>query len=91
MSARCRRAAEHICMRTLVDLLNDERGYVSIYAEPDGFGYQLSTYAPRPMADLFERMSGYPSIGAACEAARYQLSATHQAKRLSRKGMRRLA
>jgi hypothetical protein len=69
-------------MRTLVDLLNDERGYVRIYAEPDGFGYQLSTYATRPMADLFERMGGYPSIGAACEAARYQLSATHQVKRL---------
>jgi hypothetical protein len=34
------------------------------------------------MADLFERMGGYPSIGAACEAARYQLSATHQVKRL---------
>jgi hypothetical protein len=74
-----------------VDLLNDERAYVRIYAEPDGFGYQLSTYAARPMADLFERMSGYASIAAASEAARYQLSAAHQVKRLRRKGKRRLA
>lgn len=78
-------------MRTLVDLLNDERGYVRIYAEQDGFGYELSTYVRRPIADLFERMSGYASIGAACEAARYQLSATHQIRRLSRKRIRRSA
>lgn len=82
MSARCGRVLLYICMRTLVDLLNDERGYVRIYAELDGFGYQLSTYATPPMADLFERMSGYASIAAAREAARYQLSAMHQIKRL---------
>ena len=73
-------------MRTLVDLLNDPRGYVRIYAEQDGFGYELSTYAPQPIADLFERMSGYASIRAAREAAQYQLSAIHQLKRLRRKG-----
>ena len=68
-------------MRTLVDLLNDERGYVRIYAELEGFGYELSTYVPRPSADLFERMSGYASVGAACEAAQFQLSSIHQPKR----------
>ncbi len=68
-------------MRTLVDLLNGDRGYVRIYAERDGFGYELSTYLPRPTADLFERMSGYASIGAACEAAQYQLCSIHQARR----------
>ena len=72
-----------------MDLLNDGCGYVRIYAEPDGFGYELSTYARQPIADLFECMSGYASIGAACEAARYQLSATHQIKRLARKRRRR--
>jgi len=61
--------------------LNGERGYVRIYAERDGFGYELSTYLPRPLPDLFERMSGYASIGAACEAARYQLSSIHQGRR----------
>ena len=68
-------------MRTLVDLLNDERGYVRIYAEREGFGYELSTYVPRPIADLFERMSGYASVGAACEAAQFQLSSIHPPKR----------
>lgn len=67
-------------MRTLVDLLNDDRGYVRIYSERGGFGYELCTYLPRPTVDLFERMSGYASIGAACEAARYQLSSIHQAR-----------
>jgi len=71
-------------MRTLVDLLNDERGYVRIYAEREGFGYELSTYASRPIADLFERMSGYTSMGAACEAAQYQLSSIDQPKRRRR-------
>ena len=72
-----------------MDLLNDDHGYVRVYAEQDGFGYELSTYAWRPMADLFERMSGYASMGAACEAARYQLSAAHQVKRRGRKRLRR--
>jgi hypothetical protein len=70
--------------RTLVDLLNDDHGYVRIYADQDGFGYELSTYVGQPMADLFECMSGYASIGAACEAARYQLSATHQVRRMGK-------
>ena len=69
--------------------MDDERGYVRIYGEPNGFGYELSTYVPQPMADLFERMNGYASVAAAREAARYQLSAAGQVKRLSRKRARR--
>jgi hypothetical protein len=76
-------------MRTLLDLLNDERGYVRIYKKQDGFGYELSTYVQQPMADLFERMDGYPSIAAAREAARYQLSASKQVRRLGRKRVQR--
>jgi hypothetical protein len=72
-------------MRTLLDLLNDERGYVRIYEEQDGYGYELSTYVQPPVADLFERMNGYASVAAAREAARYQLSAAKQVRRLSRK------
>jgi hypothetical protein len=75
-------------MRTLVDLLNDELGYVRIFAEPGGYAYELSTYRPRPIADLFERMGGYASLGAASEAARYQLCATHSLKRVSRRRAR---
>jgi hypothetical protein len=52
-----------------VDLLNDESGYVRVYADRDGFGHELSMYAPRPMADL-SKMSGYWSE--LQEAARYQ-------------------
>ena len=83
-----RRALQHaayIYMRTLLDLLNDEHGYVRIYRQQDGFGYELSTYVQRPMADLFERMTGYASIATAREAARSQLSAAKQVRRLSRK------
>lgn len=72
-------------MRTLLDLLNDERGYARIYKERDGFGYELSTYVQPPVADLFQRMNGYASIAAAREAARYQLLAARQVRRLSRK------
>jgi len=72
-------------MRTLLDLMNDTRGYVRIYEEPDGFAYELSTYAQQPIGDLFERMNGYASIAAAREAARLQLSATGQLRRLSRR------
>jgi len=61
--------------------LNDERGYVRIYEEQDGFGYELSTYVRPPVADLFERMNGYASIAAAREAASYQLSAARQVRR----------
>ena len=32
-------------MRTLVDLLSDDRGYVRIFAEAEGYGYELSTAA----------------------------------------------
>jgi hypothetical protein len=71
-------------MRTLLDLLSDERGYVRIYAEQEGFAYETSAYVPPPVADLFERMDGYVSLAAALEAARFQLSAAHQIKRRRR-------
>jgi hypothetical protein len=60
-------------MRTLVDLLNNDSGYVRIYADQAGFGYDRSTYSPQPIGDLFDRMSGYPSIINAREAAELQL------------------
>ena len=75
-------------MQTLLDLLNDERGYARIYQEQDGFGYERSAYVQEPVADLFERMNGYASIAAAREAASYQLSAAKQVRRLSRKSRR---
>lgn len=62
-------------MRTLVDLLNDERGYVRIFAERTGFGYEKSPHAPTPFRDLFDRMTGYESMGSALEAAQLQLRA----------------
>ena len=72
-------------MRTLLDLLNDERGYVRIFKELDGFAYELSTYAPPPVGDLFARMDGYDSISDVREAAQLQLSAAGQiGKRRSR-------
>jgi hypothetical protein len=71
-------------MRTLLDLLSDERGYVRIFAEREGFSYELSTYVRQPVADLFERMNGYDSLAAAQEAARFQLSAAGRAKRRRR-------
>jgi hypothetical protein len=76
-------------MRTLLDLFNDEPGYVRIYQERNSFGYELSTYVQQPIADLFERMNGYASIAAAREAARYQLAAANQKRRMSRKSARR--
>lgn len=72
-------------MRTLLDLLDDERGYVRIYQEQDGFGYERSSYVRELVADLFERMNGYASIAAAREAATYQLSAAKQLRRRSGK------
>jgi hypothetical protein len=72
-------------MRTLVDLLDGEHGYVRIYAEREGFGYQLSTYSRRPFADLFEQMSGYASMSEACEAARCQLSSIQQPRRTGKR------
>lgn len=77
-------------MRTLVDLLTDDRGYVRIFAELEGFSYELSAYRPAPIGDLFERMSGYASVRAAFEAAQYQLSSIRQIKR-PRKSLRRAA
>ena len=71
-------------MRTLLDLLSDERGYVRIFAEREGFAYELSTYVQPQVADLFERMNGYGSLAAALEAARFQLSAASQVKRRRR-------
>ena len=68
-------------MRTLLDLLNDERGYVRIFKALDGFAYELSTYVPPPVGDLFARMDGYDSIAAAREAARFQLSAAGQIRK----------
>lgn len=65
-------------MRMLIDLLNNELGYARIFAEGESFGYELTTYRPRPMADLFERMSGYTSSDAAFEAAQQQLASVHQ-------------
>jgi hypothetical protein len=77
-------------MRTLVDLLSDDRGYVRIFAEAEGYGYELSTYQPLPIADLFERMCGYPSVVAASEAAHLQLRAAGRVKSLRRRRPRRI-
>ena len=78
-------------MRMLVDVFDSERGYVRIYSERDGFSYELSTYLPGPTPDLFERMSGYASAGAACEAAQFQLSSIHQPRSHRGKGRRKPA
>ena len=72
-------------MRTLLDLYNNERGYVRVYADGSGFGYELLRYAPAPMNDLFEHMSGYPSIVDASAAAQHQLSSLQQARSAGRK------
>ena len=61
-------------MRTLVDLLNDDRGYVRIYVDQGGgFGYERSTYSPAVIGDLFDRMNGYDSMNHALAAAQLQL------------------
>jgi hypothetical protein len=78
-------------MRTLLDLFDDELGYVRVYQEQDGFGYELSTYVQQPMSDLFARMNGYASIAAAREAARYQLAAAKTVRRMSRRPAQRRA
>ncbi|HEY8540560.1 MAG TPA: hypothetical protein VIL28_16985 [Steroidobacteraceae bacterium] len=62
-------------MRQLVDLLNNDTGYVRIFADHTGFGYERATYRPCDIGDLFDRMNGYPSIAIAREAARLQLQA----------------
>lgn len=65
-------------MRTLIDLLNNDVGYARIFAEAEGFGYELTTYEPRPFQDLFERMSGYTSQSDALAAAQQQLASVVQ-------------
>ncbi|MFL6547084.1 MAG: hypothetical protein ACJ8OJ_00220 [Povalibacter sp.] len=65
-------------MRMLVDLLNNDHGYVRIFEDRDGFGYEVATYAPRPIADLFQRMNGYASMSDAFAAAQHQLSSVQQ-------------
>lgn len=65
-------------MRTLIDLLNNELGYARIFAEGEGYGYELTPYRPRTIADLFERMSGYPSAEVALTFAQQQLESMAQ-------------
>lgn len=72
-------------MRMLIDLYNNEYGYARIFAEREGFGYELSTYHPLPIVDLFARMSGFPSPEAASEAARQQLASVQQTVKGKRK------
>jgi hypothetical protein len=72
-------------MRTLVDLLNDDRGYVRIYVDQGGFGYEKSTYTPLTIGDLFDRMGGYASISTVREAAQLQLQALRPIRRRRRK------
>jgi hypothetical protein len=72
-------------MRTLVDLLNDEQGYVRIYVDQGGFGYEKSTYLPLVSGDLFDRMGGYPSVANAKEVAQLQLQALRPTQRSTRR------
>jgi hypothetical protein len=73
-------------MRTLVDLLNDDRGYVRIYVDQGGgFGYERSTYTPAVIGDLFDRMHGYDSINHALAAAQLQLQIPEAPRRRKRK------
>jgi len=71
-------------MRTLVDLLNDEKGYVRIFVDQGSFGYEKSAYAPEHN-DLFDRMGGYSSMANAREAALLQLQVVQPAKRRRKK------
>lgn len=68
-------------MRTLVDLLNDDHGYVRIYAETHGFAYEKSTHRPTTTADLFDRMDGFSSKESALEVAHLQLQAVASTRR----------
>ncbi|HEU4652692.1 MAG TPA: hypothetical protein VFS47_01835 [Steroidobacteraceae bacterium] len=77
-------------MRTLVDLLNNDHGYARIYADVEGFSYELNTYLRKPIADLFERMGGYASANEACEAAKNQLLAAHQLPKFKMRSSRSL-
>jgi hypothetical protein len=60
------------------------------YVALDGFAYELSTYAPAPVGDLFERMDGYDSIADAREAAQFQLSAAGQIRKRRSRARSRL-
>jgi hypothetical protein len=72
-----------------VDLVSDDVGYVRVFAELDGYSYEVSTYQSCSMADLFERMRGYDSINSAREAARFQLLSTGRpVKRARRRRLR---
>lgn len=91
---KLRIAATHLrctvtAMRTLVDLLDNEHGYARIFADMEGFSYELSTYRPRVIPDLFERMGGYRSMSDACAAAEQQLSSMLQAMSRRRRSSRR--
>ena len=70
-------------MRTLVELLNDDTGYVRIFVDQGSFGYEKSAYAPEH-SDLFDRMGGYTSIANAREAALLQLQVVQPTKRRRR-------
>ena len=73
-------------MRTLVNLMSSDRGYICVYAERDGFAYELSTYAPVPTRDLFASMNGFSSPQEASDAAGYMLAAVDpRPKRRSRR------
>lgn len=74
----------------LVDLLNDDSGYVRIYADPSGFGYECSTYQPSTIGDLFDRMTGYATIGNARAAAQLQLKACSRRLRRRPRSIRSL-
>ena len=76
-------------MRTLVDLLNDEKGYVRIFVDQGSFGYEKSAYAPENGGDLFDRMGGYPSMANAREAALLQLQVAQPARRSTRRRRRK--
>jgi hypothetical protein len=73
-------------MRTLVDLLNDDRGYVRIFVDHGGdFGYERSTYTPAVIGDLFDRMHGYDCVNRALAAAQLQLRIPEAPRRRKRK------
>jgi hypothetical protein len=78
-------------MRMLIDVLSNDLGYARIFTELEGFGYELTTFRPCPMPDLFERMSGYASAESALEAAQQQLAAVNQVShaRVGSRGHRR--
>ncbi len=75
-------------MRMLIDLVNNDHGYARIFAEREGFGYELSTYRPLPIADLFGRMTGFDTPEAAFQAAEQQLASVHQALQRRRRRSR---